>query len=49
MDFFEIIVGDVGVDLGGGNAGVSEEALDSADVGTVHEDVCGERMAHGVR
>ncbi len=49
MEFFvnvaEVLVGDVGVDLGGGDVGVAEHALDGADVGAVHEQVSGERVA----
>jgi len=39
----------VGVNLGGGDIGVAEEALDAADVGAVHEQVGGETVAQGVR
>ena len=49
MDFFEVGVGDVGVDLGGGDVGVAEHGLDGADVGAVHEEVGGEAVAEGVR
>ena len=45
MDFAEVGVGDVGVDLGGGNVGVSEHGLNAAEVGTVHEEVGGERVS----
>ena len=38
-------VGDVGVNLSGRNIGMSQEGLDGADVGAVHEKVGGERMA----
>lgn len=30
MDFFEFFVGEVGVDLGGGDVGVAEHFLDGA-------------------
>lgn len=36
MDFFEMLVGDVGVDLGGRNVGMAEHGLDGANVGAVH-------------
>ena len=42
MGFAEVLVGDVGVDLGGADVGVAEHALDGAEVGTVHEQVGGE-------
>ena len=35
-------VGDVGVDLGGGDVGMAEHGLDGAEVGAVHEEVGGE-------
>jgi len=40
-----LAVGDVGVDLGGGDGGVAEEGLDAAEVGAVDEQVCREGMA----
>lgn len=49
VDVAEVGVGDVGVDLGGGDVGVAEEALDGADVGAVHEEVSGEGVSEGVR
>lgn len=49
MDFFQVEVGDVGVDLGGGDVGVAEHGLDGADVGAVHEEVGSETVAEGVR
>ena len=36
VDFTEVRVGDVGVNLGGGNISVAEESLDRAEVGAVH-------------
>ena len=38
----------VGVDLGGGDAGVAEQGLDHAEVGAVGEEVGGEGVAEGV-
>ncbi len=40
---------DMGVDLGGGEAGVAEEFLDGAQVGAGLEQVGGEGVAQGVR
>ncbi len=48
MDFFQVGVGDVGVDLGGGDVGMAEHGLDGADVGAVHEEVGGKAVAEGV-
>lgn len=48
MNFFEVGVGDVGVDLGGADVGVAEHGLDGADVGAVHEEVGGEAVAKRV-
>lgn len=41
-------IGDVGVDLGGGDVGVTKHRLNGADVGAVHKQVGGERMAQGM-
>ena len=35
MDVAQALVGDVGVNLGGGNAGVAEQGLDRTDVSAV--------------
>jgi len=37
VDFSEVLIGDVGVDLGGADVGVAEHGLDGAEVGAVHE------------
>ena len=37
VDLAEVLVGEVGVNLGGTNVGVAEETLDGAKIGTVHE------------
>ncbi len=49
MDFFEVGVGDVGVDLGGGDVGVAEHGLDGAEIGAIHKEVGGKTMAESVR
>ena len=36
MNLLEVLVGDVGVDLGGRDIRVTEEGLDGAQVGAVH-------------
>ena len=48
MDFAEVVVGDVGVNLGGADVGVAEHGLDGTEVGAVHEEVSGERVTEGV-
>jgi len=48
VDLFHAIGGQVGVDLGGGEALVAEEFLDAAEVGAVVEQVGGEAVAEGV-
>lgn len=37
VDFFEVLIGDVSVDLCGRNISVTEHGLYGADVGTVHK------------
>lgn len=49
VDFFHALGGDVGVDLGGAEAGVAEEGLDAAEVGAVVEEVGGEAVSELVR
>ena len=36
VDFAEVRISDVSIDLGSGNIGVAEKRLDRADVGAVH-------------
>ena len=45
MQFF---IGDVGVDLSGGDVSVTEHGLNRADIGTVLEQVGRETVAKGV-
>ena len=49
MDCAELVVGDVGVDLGGGNVGVAEHDLDGTDIGTVTEEISGKTVTNHVR
>ncbi len=48
VDGFELGVGEVGVDLGSGNIGVAEQALNAAEVGAVGEKVGGKGVTQGV-
>ncbi len=41
-------VGDVSVDLGGGDVGVAKHCLDGANVGAVHEEIGGKAVAESV-
>lgn len=45
----EVLVGDVGVDLGSTNIAVPEHTLDAAQIGTIHQEVGRKAMAHRVR
>ena len=49
VDRSEVWVGDVGVDLGGGDVAVAEQGLDGAQVGAIHQEVGGKGVAQGVR
>ncbi len=49
VDFFEVGIGDVGVDLGSADVGMAEHGLDGAEVSAVHEEVGGEAVAESVR
>ena len=48
VDLFEVLAGDVGVDLGGGEVGVAEQLFDGLDVAPFVEDVGGEAVAEDV-
>lgn len=45
----EPLVGDVGVNLRGGDGGVAEHLLDRTDVGTINEQLSGEGVAKNMR
>src|SRR5262245_23525067 len=49
VDLDQAVLGDLGVELGGGEAGVAEQLLDAADVGATGEQVGRERWAQDVR
>ena len=48
FDLEDAAAGNVGVALGGAEAGVAKEGLNIADVGAAFEEVCGEGMAQAV-
>lgn len=45
MDFLQVLVGDVGIDLGGGDRGMTEHGLDRANVGSIYEQICCKAVA----
>lgn len=49
MDFFQMFVGYVGIDLGRGDRSVAEHGLDAADVGAIDEEIGREAVAESVR
>lgn len=48
VNFAEVGVGDVGVDLSGGDVGVAEKALDGAEVSAIHNEVGSKGVTKGV-
>lgn len=48
VNLLEFWIGHVGVDLCGGDGGVTEEFLDGADIGAICEERRGEGMSEGV-
>ena len=49
VDVFKTFVGDMGIDLSGGNGGMAEHFLNSAEVNALGEKISGVRMAKSVR
>lgn len=49
VDGHEVFEGNLGVLLGGGEAGVAEEFLDGAEIGAIAEEVGGVGVAEAVR
>lgn len=49
VNIFEVLVGDVRIDLRSRDTAVPEHALHAANVGAIHEQVGGETVAHRVR
>lgn len=48
MDFFEVLVGDVGVDLRGGDICVAKHSLNGAKVGAINQQISRKRVSHRV-
>ena len=44
MNIFEVRVGDMGIDLGGGDIGVTKHGLHRAQISPIHQKVGRERM-----
>lgn len=49
VDLFEAFVGYVGVDLSGGNVGMTEHNLDASQIGAVFKKIGGEAVTDDVR
>ena len=49
VDFVQMLVGNVGIDLGSGDVGVAKERLHRAQVGAVFQKVGRKRVADDVR
>ena len=49
MDFPELLVGNMRINLGGGNGRMPKHALNAADVRPVHQQIRGIRMPEGMR
>lgn len=49
VDIAQMLVGDVRIDLGGADITVAEHALNTPNIGAVHQQVSRETMPHGVR
>ena len=47
--FAEVLVGDVGIDLGRSDTAMAKHALDTTNIGTIHKEVSSKAMPHGVR
>ena len=49
VNFAKVRIGDVSVDLGGGNVGVTEKGLDGTQVGTIHKKIGGKTVTQSMR
>ena len=45
VNFFEVRIGDVSVNLSSSDVGVTEKTLDGANICTIHEEIGGKTMA----
>ena len=48
MNFPQTLVGNVSVNLGGGNGGMAEQGLDTADIRAVLQKIRGKAVAQGM-
>ena len=48
VNFFKLLIGDVGIDLGSRNRGVAQHRLDAPDVSAVNEQISGKAVAESV-
>ena len=49
VNFFEVGVSDMSVYLGSSHVAVAQHGLDGPQIGSIHKQVSGERVAQGVR
>ena len=49
MDFFQVLIGHVGIDLRRRDRGMAEHGLDTPDVGAVDEEISGKAVAERMR
>ena len=45
VNFFEVRIGDMGINLSSSDIGVTEKTLDGANICTIHEEIGGKTMA----
>ena len=48
VNFFQVFVGDVGIDLSGGDGSVTQHGLHAADIRSVYQKIGGEAVAQGM-
>lgn len=48
MNIFEVLVGDVSINLGGSNIAMAKQRLDGSQISTVHQQVGGKTVAHSM-
>lgn len=48
VDFFEMLIGDVGIDLRRGDRSMTKHGLDATDIGAIDEEVGSKAVAQGM-